>query len=321
MEYFVYKGEDELTHWGVRGMRWGIRRYQNKDGSLTKAGQKRYNDELAKVRAEEKTLKNRKSVQNKMDKLAARKKAVEEEKKQFDNEQKNKRSEKKAKHDEAKAAKKEAKKSIKEMGDEELAYKIRRTQMEKQYESLIAEPEPVAKGNGFVKDFMNKSAVPAIQEAGKALIRDSLLKVGKKYLGLEAEKTVDTVSKLKEEYEKLNYEDKIKNLKNKAEKAAEKERSKQAEKERAKAEKQNRNDTKSDESSEKKVYTGEVSGLGTSTRSEGKKWTTNGTVYDAEYTDVVNNNNTSSGRSYVSNYLSAPAPILGLPARRNRDDD
>lgn len=32
---------NSLTHWGVRGMKWGIRRYQNKDGSLTAAGKKR----------------------------------------------------------------------------------------------------------------------------------------------------------------------------------------------------------------------------------------------------------------------------------------
>lgn len=34
--------EYELYHWGVRGMKWGQRRYQNKDGSLTPAGKKRY---------------------------------------------------------------------------------------------------------------------------------------------------------------------------------------------------------------------------------------------------------------------------------------
>lgn len=33
--------EDELRHWGIPGMKWGVRRFQNKDGSLTAAGKKR----------------------------------------------------------------------------------------------------------------------------------------------------------------------------------------------------------------------------------------------------------------------------------------
>lgn len=32
----------ELKHFGIKGQKWGVRRYQNTDGSLTNAGKKRY---------------------------------------------------------------------------------------------------------------------------------------------------------------------------------------------------------------------------------------------------------------------------------------
>lgn len=51
MPYEMYSSEDkvmnyskELYHHGILGQRWGIRRFQNKDGSLTSAGKKRYGD-------------------------------------------------------------------------------------------------------------------------------------------------------------------------------------------------------------------------------------------------------------------------------------
>ena len=35
---------EELYHWGIKGQKWGVRRYQNPDGTLTAAGKKRYGD-------------------------------------------------------------------------------------------------------------------------------------------------------------------------------------------------------------------------------------------------------------------------------------
>lgn len=44
MNYYGYDivKEADLTHHGIKGMKWGVRRFQNADGSLTTAGKKRY---------------------------------------------------------------------------------------------------------------------------------------------------------------------------------------------------------------------------------------------------------------------------------------
>jgi len=39
-----------LMHWGIKGMRWGVRKYRNPDGTLTEAGKKRYAKEQARER-------------------------------------------------------------------------------------------------------------------------------------------------------------------------------------------------------------------------------------------------------------------------------
>ena len=41
MKYIIHK-DDELAHYGVKGTKWGVRRYQNEDGSYKPGAEGRY---------------------------------------------------------------------------------------------------------------------------------------------------------------------------------------------------------------------------------------------------------------------------------------
>lgn len=84
-DYYV---NGQLFHHGIKGMKWGQRRYQNADGSLTPAGQRRYNKLDAKlqkqIRSQTKSdnkilgerARYRSKIESKFDKKIAKAKTV-----------------------------------------------------------------------------------------------------------------------------------------------------------------------------------------------------------------------------------------------------
>ncbi len=143
--YVVVDGE--LYHHGIKGMKWGRRRYQNTDGSLTAAGRKRYGDGDG-------TLSRWKK-------------------------------ERAAKRDAKREAKARTKNNVKNMTDEELNKAITRARLEDTYRQL--RPEKVSAGKAFVSKFINEAMVPATVNAGRNFLEKSLNKLTEKFMGVEVD--------------------------------------------------------------------------------------------------------------------------------------
>lgn len=61
MTTWICTRQNELAHHGIKGMKWGVRRFQNKDGSLTSAGRRRYDE--PNIRRKEVVKKQRMLIQ------------------------------------------------------------------------------------------------------------------------------------------------------------------------------------------------------------------------------------------------------------------
>ena len=193
--------EDSLTHYGIRGMKWGLRRYQNKDGSLTAAGKKRYNQELGKVREAEKVLKTKQATKAKIEKLGERKKAVSEGEQEIESFY--------SKDKTAKSTKAEkpvsVKKSIKDMSDEELRAAKTRLELERDYLRVYNElnPKKVSAGKEFIKK-LGKNLGDATADAAKTAGKSFMEKKLKEVLGVSDKKAKSAYEKLKEEVDMLD---------------------------------------------------------------------------------------------------------------------
>lgn len=169
MDYVLY-------HSGIKGMHWGIRRYQNKDGSLTPAGRKRYAAEAAKLRAREKELKGREKTAAKVAKLDAKKAELDERERALTN-PKPKTPPKPKVPDAPKQ------KSIKDMSDDELRTVVNRLRLEQDYRNL--NPQKVSAGKKFANTVVNQVLVPAAVEIGKKAAKAMLEQAVSKATGLD----------------------------------------------------------------------------------------------------------------------------------------
>lgn len=141
-------GENPYHH-GKSGPKFGVRRYQNKDGSLTEAGQKRYNREI--MRNNQKKKKDRADEDALKDPQKWAREDLERTKQIVDSSSDIVKEARRIEKDSRPKPKKE-RMDLSKMTDQEMRQKINRELLEQQYNNLFGEikqPE-VSKGRKYV---------------------------------------------------------------------------------------------------------------------------------------------------------------------------
>lgn len=151
MDYL--NGYYELYHHGILGQKWGVRRYQNPDGSLTAEGKLRY-------KIDPKTGKYKKLNYREQKRARAKYEA-----------------EKKA--EAAKRNRSPREKKITELTDKQLDKYINRMQKEEKAIQLRnsinkLDPKPLTRGERFMNLMMNEVVIPTVREVGKEALKRML---------------------------------------------------------------------------------------------------------------------------------------------------
>ena len=272
--------EDCLQHHGIKGQKWGRRRYQNKDGTLTPAGKKRYDNEYMQLKEEKKILTNQKKTAAKIAKLDEMKKANEALRNELNGSQKKVEKSKTETAD-------ERPKTIKDLSTDELKARTDRIRAERDYinaqmELSKLQPEKVSAGRKFIESVGKDVIAPAAKNMAKSALEGA----AKKALGLDnskAEAFKKESAKLKREAE--NWENKVKIDKSKS--YFDSKNKKKDSKEKKETEK-----PKDDDGG----WT--VEGKGTS-RYKKKE----GPIFDADFKDVRGSAYADTGRDYVTYLL------------------
>ena len=151
---------NELQHHGIKGMKWGRRRYQNADGSLTAAGKKRYGygesdydygkDIVGGVKVK-RTSKGSsvEDYQNAIKKTKSVGEGVDTIRKFNDD----------VKRIKDPAMEKRIRKSTEEMTDKELQQRVQRLNMEDNYTRMMMHREHLKQGEDYVNRALDLSAV------------------------------------------------------------------------------------------------------------------------------------------------------------------
>ena len=178
--------DEYLAHFGVQGMKWGIRRYQNSDGTLTAKGRARMLEKARKYEGKANTsVATNYFAKSRKARLQQKAKDARYEVKRSDLQKARAKTEKQK----AEASKP---KKVSEMSDDELRQRINRIQLEKQYSQL--NPKKVSAGEKFAKYVFQNVIVPN----ATSLAKEYTLKLGKEYLGLDQPKPKTQSEKLRD---------------------------------------------------------------------------------------------------------------------------